>query len=126
MSKLTAALKMKCPRCHQEDLFVEENPYAVGNMLTMYDHCPNCGLRYERESGFFYGAMYISYAINIALFVTATVGYYLFLKPVVDWRWYIFGYVALTLLLIPVIFRLSRSIWLAILTKYDPEKRGEL
>lgn len=126
MSKIAAALKMKCPRCHQGNLFVKKNPYTFGNMLTMYDHCSNCGLRYEREAGFFYGAMYISYAINIALFVTATVGYYLFLKPIVDWRWYIFGYVALTLLLTPVIFRLSRSIWLTIMTKYDPEKRGEL
>jgi hypothetical protein len=69
--------------------------------------------------------MYISYAINIALFVTATVGYYLFFDEIVDWRYYISGYVILTVLLSPVIFRLSRSIWLMIMTKYEPEKIGE-
>lgn len=125
MNNFVATLKTKCPRCHEGEMFVNSNPYAVGNMLTMHTHCSNCGIRYERESGFFFGAMYISYAINIALFVTATVGYYLFLKPLVDWRWYIFGYVALTVLLTPVIFRLSRSVWLSIMTKYDPEKRSE-
>lgn len=124
MNNIVAALKTKCPRCHQGDLFLKSNPYSFGNMLTMHEHCPNCGLRYERESGFFYGAMYISYAINIALFVTATVGYYLFLKPFVNWKWYILGYVGLSALLTPVIFRLSRSIWLMIMTKYDPEKRS--
>lgn len=124
MNIIIAALKTKCPRCHEGDLFLKKNPYTIGNMLTMHTHCNHCGLRYEREAGFFYGAMYISYAINIALFVTATVGFYLFLKPVVDWRWYIGGYVVLTVLLSPIIFRLSRSIWLLIMTTYEPEKRG--
>lgn len=125
MNNIVAALAGKCPRCHKGDLFTGKNPYAFGNMLTMHTHCSNCGLRYERESGFFFGAMYVSYAINIALFVTATVGFYLFLKPYVDWRWYIFGYVVISLVLSPVIFRLSRSLWLSMMTKYDPEKRGE-
>lgn len=125
MNNIVAALKTKCPRCRQGNLFLKKNPYAMGNMLTMHTHCSNCSLRYERESGFFFGAMYISYAISIALFVTAVVGYYLVLKPFVNWKWYIFGYVILVILLSPVIFRLSRSIWLAIMTKYDPEKRGE-
>ncbi len=124
MNVIVAALKTRCPRCHGGDLFLKKNPYAIGNMLTMHTNCAHCGLRYEREAGFFYGAMYISYAINIALFVTATVGFYLFLKPFVDWRWYIGSYVVLTVLLSPIIFRLSRSIWLLIMTTYEPEKRG--
>ncbi len=125
MNNIVSALKTKCPRCHEGEMFIQSNPYAFGNMMTMHTHCSNCGLRYERETGFFFGAMYISYAINIALFVTATVGYYLFLDALVDWKWYILGYVALTIMLTPVMFRLSRSIWLAIMTKYDPEKRSE-
>lgn len=125
MNNLVAAFLGKCPRCHEGELFTGKNPYAFGRMLTMYTHCSNCGLRYEREAGFFFGAMYVSYAINIALFVTATVAFYLFLKPYVDWRWYIFSYAVLSLLLSPIIFRLSRSLWLSVMTKYNPEKRGE-
>lgn len=69
--------------------------------------------------------MYVSYALNIALFVTATVAYYVYFEDKVDWKWYISGYVALTLLLSPMIFRLSRSLWLVMMVGYDPEKRGE-
>ncbi|SOE21522.1 Protein of unknown function [Spirosomataceae bacterium TFI 002] len=125
MGKLANALGFKCARCGKGEMFTSKNPYKWGEMMTMHTHCPNCGMLYEREGGFFYGAMYISYALNIALFVTATVGYYLFFDEIVDWRWYISGYVALTVLLSPVLFRLSRSIWLMIMTKYEPEKSGE-
>lgn len=125
MGQLLNALKFKCARCGKGEMFVSKNPYKWGEMMTMHKHCSSCGMLYERESGFFFGAMYISYAINIALFVSATVGYYLFFDESVDWRWYISGYVVLTLLLTPVIFRLSRSIWLMLMTKYDPDKKGE-
>lgn len=125
MSKVSAALSMKCPRCEKGDLYLTKNPYTPGKMLEMHRTCSNCGMKYERETGFFYGAMYISYMLNIALFVTATVGYYWLLEDIVDWRWYISGYVGLTVLLSPVIFRMSRSIWLQAMVKYDPEKRGE-
>lgn len=125
MGIVKTAINFKCPRCGEGELFKSKSPYKFGNMLTMYSHCSNCGMLYEREGGFFYGAMYISYAINIALFVIATVGYYWLLEEVVDWRWYIFGYVVLTVLLSPIIFRLSRSTWIMIMTKYEPERSGE-
>lgn len=125
MGIVKTAVNFKCARCGEGELFESKNPYKWGKMIAMYSHCSKCGLLYERESGFFYGAMYISYAINIALFVTATIGYYWLLEEVVDWRWYILGYVGVTILLSPIIFRLSRSTWLMIMTKYDPNKIGE-
>lgn len=90
----------------------------------MHESCSNCEMKYERETGFFFGAMYVSYALNIALFVTAVVGYFLFFSAA-DWRYYIGTYVALTLFLTPVLFRLSRSIWLQFMVKFEPEKRGK-
>lgn len=35
----------------------------------MPDHCPECGLSFMPEPGFYYGAMYVSYALTIALSV---------------------------------------------------------
>jgi len=122
MNKLGATLLMKCPRCHEGDVFVTKNPYAFGKMTVMHEHCPHCNLRYEKEMGFFYGAMYVSYMFNIALFVVATVCYYLFFEDKVDWLWYILGYVFLTVILFPLIYRLSRSLWLQAFNKYDPSK----
>ena len=39
----------------------------------MFERCPVCGLKFEREQGYFLGAMYVSYALAIPpflLFVT--------------------------------------------------------
>ena len=33
----------------------------------MHEDCSNCGLHYEREPGFFQGAMYVSYALTVGL-----------------------------------------------------------
>jgi uncharacterized protein (DUF983 family) len=125
MGNLIGALKLKCPRCEKGDLFEAKNPYKLGKMFAMNTHCSECGVKYEKESGFFYGAMYISYMINMALFVIATISWYLFFDGHMDWRIYISTYVALTIFFVPMIFRYSRAIWLIIMIKYQPEKTGE-
>ncbi|MFN3850867.1 MAG: DUF983 domain-containing protein [Spirosomataceae bacterium] len=117
MNKLEATIKMKCPRCHEGDIFESKNPFELGKMTTMHTNCPKCNLKYEREPGFFYGAMYVSSIFNMILFVIFVVAYYLFFVDKVDWRWYIISYVALTLILFSVFYRISRSLWLQIFNK---------
>jgi uncharacterized protein (DUF983 family) len=117
MNKIEAAVRMKCPRCQKGDVFETRNPYK--KMTAMKQNCPHCGLKYEKEHGFFYGAMYVSYMLNIALFVTFVVAYFLVFRNLIDWRIYITIYVLLTLILVPVYYRLSRSIWLQAFHKYD-------
>jgi uncharacterized protein (DUF983 family) len=112
MNKLEAGIRMKCPNCQQGDVFESKNPFAFGKMTEMKPNCPKCGIKYEKELGFFYGSMYVSYAFNVALFVVATVAYYLYFEERVDWRIYISSYLALTVILYPVFYRLSRSLWL--------------
>lgn len=125
MGNLKGAILLKCPRCEQGNLYESKNPYKPGKMMEMHKNCSNCGMRYEKEAGFFYGAMYVSYMLNIALFVIATVVWYAFIEDFIDWRIYIGSYVLLTVLLVPIIFRYSRSIWLMMMIKFEPEKRGE-
>jgi len=124
MGNIKTALKFKCPRCERGDLFGAKNPYKMGSMFVMDANCSSCGLKYEKEGGFFYGAMYVSYMLNIGLFVTATVLWYILFEGKIDWRLYIGLYVLLTVFLVPVLYRLSRSIWLMIMIKYEPEKTG--
>jgi uncharacterized protein (DUF983 family) len=33
----------------------------------MFEHCPHCGLKFEREQGYFVGAIYINYAATVAI-----------------------------------------------------------
>lgn len=35
----------------------------------MHENCPHCGFHFEIEPGFFWGAMYISYAFSVAVSV---------------------------------------------------------
>lgn len=121
MNKIEAAIKMKCPRCQEGDIFLTKNPFVFGKMTEMHTYCPKCHLKYEKEVGFFYGSMFISYAFNIALFVTAVIGYYLYFEPLVDWRIYISSYLIVTVILFPVFYRLSRSLWLQFFNDYKPE-----
>jgi len=107
----------KCPRCHDGKVFENDNPYSFHNGVKMNKHCPNCGLKYERETGYFYGAMYVSYGLQTALFSL------LYGLDVLWWK--LPSAVILTICLVsiaalfPVTFRWSRLMWIAFFTKYD-------
>ncbi len=115
--KLYSVATMTCPRCHEGEVFFTKNPYK--RMSAMHEFCPQCGLRYEKEAGFFFGAMYITYAFSVGLFVMLTIlSTYL---PDAYGTPIMVAYIAITLLLVPVYHRLSRIIWLNIFFKYEPE-----
>jgi uncharacterized protein (DUF983 family) len=120
MSKIINVLANRCPQCEEGNMFVSTNPYKKGEMTTMNKYCPKCNFNFEPEVGYYYGAMFVSYVLNVALFVIATVAFYVFFEDKVNSLWYMVGYVFLTFLLIPVLFRLSRSMWLHVFYK---EKR---
>lgn len=82
-TKLYSILNAKCPQCHEGDLwklpFLKAIPDLLLAKYNMHDLCPKCGLRYEREPGFWWGAMYISYALSSGtLLITAFVAKYYF------------------------------------------------
>ncbi len=122
-TKLNSTVKMKCPRCQEGDLFDDKNPYNPKTTLVMNETCSNCGLRFNIEAGFFYGAMYVSYALTVAISVAVYVTAHLFFEPTVS-QSLIAIFIAL-LLMGPVVFRLSRALWLNLFVKYNPEARGE-
>lgn len=51
--------KYKCPRCREGDLFTK--PFNLKKPIEMHERCSCCGLKYEAEPGYFFGAMFISY-----------------------------------------------------------------
>lgn len=76
-SKFSAILKCKCPTCRTGEVFTEPAT-SWNNYNKMYEYCPVCALRYELEIGFFWGAMYVGYAFNVALSVNLGIAVYLF------------------------------------------------
>ena len=101
-------LKFKCPRCHEGDLFVYK---AYTKRFThMHEKCSGCGLRYEQEPSFFTGAMYVSYALQVALFTTVYVALRVLFNPPMEA--YIITTIAAAIALLPLTLRLSRSIYI--------------
>jgi uncharacterized protein (DUF983 family) len=116
-SKLYSISKMKCPQC-QEGAFLVSHPYDLSKMGDIHENCEYCGLKYSKEPGFYYGAMYVAYAIGVALFVTLWTSFNLFI-PSVSVGFQIFAIITSTVLLSPYIFALSKIIWANMFIKYD-------
>lgn len=112
----------KCPRCHAAKVFENNNPYSFKNGLTMRKTCVSCGLKYEREVGYFYGSMYVSYGMQTGL-VTA-----MYLLNIYWWNMsslaLVFWIIGFALVLFPVTFRWSRILWIGFFTKYEPDYKG--
>ncbi len=118
-SKAYSIFNLKCPKCHEEDLF-KTGSFSFKQAFEMRDECPHCGQDFMPEPGFYYGAMFISY-IFTAWFC---IGFVLFFHWVLGWSTAAsFGLLlAVCAVFFIYIFRLARSIWLNINYKYDPSK----
>ncbi len=129
LTKFQAVLKCKCPRCRKGDIF-EGSAYAFKLQKTNI-YCPYCNLKFEREPGFFYVAMFVSYAMNVAEIITIGVASYVLGLPLIyENLWYYVGLILFgVLLLSPINYRYSRVIllhWLTPGLHYIPEIAGEV
>jgi Protein of unknown function (DUF983) len=86
----------------------------------MHDRCPECGLHFNREPGYFLGAMYISYGLGVALIcIFGAVLWALTRWDVVKitiWAAVLFVPFA------PLLTFLSRVLWIYLDQTLDPEK----
>ena len=74
ISKFQAVMTCKCPRCRKGPVF-SGSTYSFKGQVTN-EYCSHCNLRFEREPGFFYVAMFISYAMNVAEMISISVAAY--------------------------------------------------
>ena len=65
--KIYSIIYNLCPKCHSSPFWPSSNPYKNIIIKNKGDigFCKKCNLKYEMEPGFWFGAMYISYAISI-------------------------------------------------------------
>ena len=115
-TKLYSIVNYKCPRCHQGDLFIHKG-WSYTNFAKMPEQCPCCHQSYEPEPGFYYGAMYVSYAITTAITITVLAVLSILLAEVTIF-WLLGALVATLLLFYPFIFRMSRSLWINFFVHY--------
>lgn len=108
-TKLYSILKLKCPHCHEGDFF-KAHPYNLVKAGNIYDKCPVCGEKYSKEPGFYFGGMYVSYALGVALFVADWVLISLFF-PNASVELYATVIVVSLVLFAPLMYALSKIIW---------------
>ncbi len=122
--KLYSIFFNKCPRCHTGK-FWPHHPYynLFFNSGKLYENCPHCGLKYYREIGFWYGAMYVGYGLSIGVFLIGWAATYLLLPE--EWSpWWQIGIIcSAIILLMPVTYFLSRLIWINFFVAYEPDKK---
>ena len=118
-SKLNSILTGSCPRCHKESMYSDRNPLHLTKVLKMNENCSHCGLKYQIEPSFFYGAMYVSYGLNVAIGIAAFIVSFVFFKTSVEESFLII--VATLILLFPFVLRLSRNLYINMFVSYDPE-----
>jgi len=86
----------------------------------MHERCPACGLKFEREEGYFLGAMYISYALALITIVGLAMILWLAttwsLQRITVWA------ILLFLPLAPTLTLFSRVLWIYLDWAIDPER----
>lgn len=103
------ALQLRCPRCGESQLF--------SGLIRMNERCDHCGLKYEREPGYFLGSTYLNYGWT-CLSMTAA---FMFLRFVMGYpARYIAPPLAVYAIGFPLIFhRYARALWLAMDCFFD-------
>lgn len=121
---LGSVLKNKCPRCRKGNLFITDNPYNLKSTMKMPEQCPVCGQRYELQTGFYFGTGFVSYGLSVALLGAVFIAWALTLGLSYKDNSIVFCLIVaitLTILVQPVMQRLSRSIWIAFFVRYDKD-----
>lgn len=111
MNRLLALLRQRCPVCLRGQVFT--------SLFGMNTHCPKCGVKYERETGYFLNSMFIGYAAGFLILAPTAV-----LLALRDVSIAVFsGAIILeTAILTPLIFRYARLIWMHADQMLDPRQ----
>lgn len=108
------SLRLVCPACGKGRLFA--------GLFRMHSCCPHCGLKLEREPGFYLGSIYINYGITALI---AAIAYpALLFNEIVDETSLMIGSLIFVLLFPVLLFRHARSLWLGFDQWHDP-REGE-
>lgn len=113
-------LKLRCPSCRNGKMF-HFGPYSFKGISSMNKSCPHCQISYQLEPSFFYGSMYVSYALGVAIAVAT----YLLLLLLGLGKNMVLSIVVIAIAIIlfaPYNYQLSKVIWASFFIKYKQKK----
>lgn len=115
LGAIWAALTWKCPRCHSGEVFKSS---MMNGVYNMHDNCPKCNQDLQVEPGFYWGAMYVGYGLSSGYLLAGLGICLLWLKLSLGASFGVL--IASLIIMIPLIARTSRTIWLIIWVRYNP------
>lgn len=114
---VTRGATKACPRCSTGKLFT--------NWFVMAEDCPGCGHRFERDPGYWLGAMIINTAVVIGVFLVGFVGIAWLTWPDVPWTGILIGTITANLLIPLLFFPFSKTLFVALDLAVRPVTPGE-
>jgi len=112
MNRLSALFKQKCPNCYAGDIYKKRTYLGFGKI---HDRCSHCDHKYDKEPGFFFGAMYVSYALTVAEGVGTFIICQFFFESFLS-IWMVPILLGVILLLAGFNYTFSRIIWMYLFT----------
>jgi hypothetical protein len=108
MSRIKALVSYKCPQCETGNIYQKGIIFWFGKMNPTF---PKCNCLFEIEPGFFFGAMFVCYALTVA----EAIGAYIFSQFFFDSLTALISIIFMTLILLsPINYKFSRVIWMYI------------
>jgi len=117
-TKIYSVLRGKCPSCHKGDFFKHSFTMNLFKVNKIKKTCSYCDLKYMIEPAFYFGALYVSYGITVALCIVTFVISKLILNLALLTS-FVTIFVVL-ILFIPINLRLSRILWINLFVSYKP------
>lgn len=110
-------LRRRCPRCGGK---------AFDSWLRIKHHCDLCGLEFEREEGYWVGAVIVNTTVVFATFIAMFVSLVVMTWPDVPWG-VVMGVTVVANAAIPVAFYpISKTVWLALELSWHPLEPEEI
>ena len=118
-SKLYSVFNNKCPQCHIGDFFIYNCTLNFKHNLKTHDTCKSCGFKYMIEPSFFYGAMYVSYALTVAFAIAIFIITY---ALGLSWIASLIAIIVILIALTPFTMRISRLLYINMFVSYKKTK----
>ncbi len=111
------ALRRRCPRCGAP---------AFTSWFALKEHCDSCGMRFEREPGYWVGAVIINTTVIFVTFVVLFGGLVVATWPDVPWATVMIVTVAANIAIPVVFYPMSKTVWSALELSWHPLEPEEI
>ena len=111
------AMIMHCPNCGQSGIF--------HRWLQMSGRCPRCGLYFEREEGYWTGAVAINTVVTELIFAAVVAAVVITTWPSIPTVPLLVGGLALNVIIPVIFYPISKTLWVATDLLFHPLEQSE-